>query len=62
MPGAVTSGLIQSPVGPREENDAMMSAWLGVAVPCAHVAMHVRVAADEVRDEFELNCVWIAGR
>ena len=37
-PGAVTSGLIQSPVGPRDENDAITSACAGCAVPCAHVA------------------------
>src|SRR6478752_1992187 len=37
-PGAVTSGLIQSPVGPRDENDAITSACAPVAVPCAHVA------------------------
>ncbi len=38
-PGAVTSGLIQSPSGPRDENAAIMSACPGCAVPCAHVAI-----------------------
>ena len=38
-PGAVTSGLIQSPSGPRDENEAIMSACPGCAVPCAHVAI-----------------------
>ncbi len=38
-PGAVTFGFIQSPVGPRDENDAMTSACAGLAVPCAHVAI-----------------------
>src|SRR5206468_2314902 len=38
MPGAVTSGLIQSPVGPREENVAMTSACAGAGVPCSQVA------------------------
>ncbi len=38
-PGAVTSGLIQSPVGPRDENEAITSACADCAVPCAHVAI-----------------------
>ena len=33
MPGAVTSGLIQSPLGPREENEAMTSACVAVGAP-----------------------------
>src|SRR3954464_13045719 len=35
-PGAVTSGLIQSPSGPRDENEAIMSACPGCEVPCAN--------------------------
>src|SRR3954447_22663593 len=39
MPGALMSGLIQSPVGPRDENEAMTSPWVGDAAPWAHVAL-----------------------
>ncbi len=39
MPGAVTSGLIQSPSGPREENVVMMSGVCSVAVPVVNVAV-----------------------
>ncbi len=38
-PGAATSGLIQSPVGPRDENAAIMSDCVGDAVPWAKVAI-----------------------
>src|SRR4051794_628762 len=38
-PGAVTSGLIQSPSGPRDEKEAIMSACDGDGAPCAHVAI-----------------------
>src|SRR5690349_24262363 len=40
MPGAVMSGLIQSPSGPREENVVMTSpAEVDVAAPVTHVAV-----------------------
>src|SRR5262249_45942628 len=40
MPGAVMSGLTQSPSGPREENVVMMSpAGVSVAAPVTHVAV-----------------------
>src|SRR5580765_1258733 len=38
-PGAVMSGLIQSPVGPRDEKEAITSGAAAAAVPCAHVAV-----------------------
>jgi hypothetical protein len=60
-PGAVTSGLIQSPSGPRDENAAIMSATPGCAVPCAHVARtFVCVPMNVVRSEFGPS-TWIAG-
>ncbi len=37
-PGATTSGLSQSPSGPRDENDAITSERDGVGLPVAHVA------------------------
>jgi hypothetical protein len=39
MPGAVTSGLIQSPSGPREENVVMMSGVCSVRSPVVNVAV-----------------------
>src|SRR3954462_15780376 len=35
IPGAVMSGLMKSPVGPRDENDAITSAGVAVGLPCA---------------------------
>ena len=39
IPGAVTSGLMKSPIGPRDENDAMTSGVVSVGAPCAQVAV-----------------------
>ena len=39
IPGAVTSGLIQSPNGPREEKVVMMSGVCSVAAPVVNVAV-----------------------
>ena len=61
-PGAVTSGLIQSPVGPRDEKEAITSACAGLAVPCAHVAITLVCEVTKLATAFALNCVWIAGR
>src|SRR3954454_7042965 len=61
-PGALMSGLIQSPVGPREENEAMMSPWVGDATPVAHAASTFVWPLTKFATAFEANCVWIAGR
>ena len=61
-PGAVTSGLIQSPVGPRDENDAITSACAGVAVPCAQVAFTLVCGVTKAWSEPPFHCVWMAGR
>jgi hypothetical protein len=37
-PGAVTSGLMKSPSGPRDENDAITSPGTGEATPVDHEA------------------------
>src|SRR5438094_3148831 len=39
IPGAVMSGLMKSPVGPRDENAAITSEGVAVAVPCAQAAI-----------------------
>lgn len=39
MPGAVMSGLIQSPSGPRDENVVMMSGVCAVRSPVVNVAV-----------------------
>ena len=39
IPGAAISGLMNSPSGPRDENDAMTSPCAADAVPACHVAM-----------------------
>ena len=61
-PGAVTSGLIQSPVGPRDEKLAITSACAGLAVPCAHVAITFVWPVTKVWIEPPFHCAWIAGR
>src|SRR3954447_5456528 len=61
-PGAVTSGLIQSPSGPRDEKDAITSACAGEAVPCAHVAITFVWLETKFATWLLFHCVWIAGR
>src|SRR4030095_13214658 len=51
-----------SPVGPRDEKEAITSACAGCAVPCAQVAITLVCEVTKLAIEFELNCVWIAGR
>src|SRR5580765_7109268 len=61
-PGAVTSGLIQSPSGPRDENEAIMSACPGCAVPCAHVAITFVCPVTKLVKGALGPSMWIAGR
>src|SRR5262245_25119294 len=61
MPGAVTSGLIQSPSGPRDENVAMMSGVVGVAVPWLHVARTFVCVLTKLSRAVGGPSTWIAG-
>src|SRR5689334_11871714 len=61
-PGAVTSGLIQSPSGPRDEKAAIMSACPGCAVPCAHVAITLVWPLTKLRNGALGPSMWMAGR
>ena len=61
MPGAVTSGLIQSPVGPRDENAAMTSGWVAVGVPCAQVAITLVWPLTKASSAVLGPSTWIAG-
>ena len=61
-PGAVMSGLIQSPSGPRDENEAIMSATPGCAVPCAHVAFTFVWPLTNASSAVLGPSTWIAGR
>src|SRR4051812_41181060 len=61
-PGAVTSGLTQSPSGPRDENDAIMSACVGAGAPCAHVAITFVWPLTNARSAVSGPSTWIVGR
>src|SRR3954462_7405019 len=61
-PGAVTSGLIQSPRGPRDEKAAIMSACPRRAAPAAHVAITFVWPLTKLRNGALGPSMWITGR
>src|SRR4051812_43763978 len=61
-PGAVTSGLIQSPSGPRDEKEAIMSAFDGDGAPCAHVAITLVWPLTNASRSVDGPSTWIVGR
>ena len=61
-PGAVTSGLRNSPTGPRELNAAITSPGDTVASPRAHVAVASGCSARNATTSSLGPSSWIAGR
>jgi hypothetical protein len=61
MPGAVMSGLMKSPTGPRDENVAITLPFEGVSMPVVHVAVTPGfVEMNVVRSVFGPS-TWIVG-